>query len=182
MSWGSYKPASAVATIWSWFPLAAWEAFAAGAVHLSASPSTLIQLERHKFFRICSYEKCARNSLAICTYKSLDLNLFGINTYKKIGGWVGAPRLAPSAQPAWCPECPLWCSRARFPGCTAEQFHREGDPMPGSFNRNPVPCGSPQKVLVGEVRASELQAPPGRAMYNACGRSQVSQTFNRRRR
>ena len=42
-----------------------------------------------KPFTICSYEKCARNSLAICTYKSLDLNFFGINTYKKQGWGVG---------------------------------------------------------------------------------------------
>ena len=39
-----------------------------------------------KPFRICSCEKCARNSLAICTYKSLDLNFPGINSYKKMAG------------------------------------------------------------------------------------------------
>ena len=43
----------------------------------------------HKPFRICTYEKCARNSPAICTYKSLDLNFLGINTYKKQGVEIG---------------------------------------------------------------------------------------------
>ena len=92
MSWRSSKPVSAVPTIGGYFPLAAWEAFAAGAAHLSASPSTLIQLERHKFFRICSYEKCLRKPFAICTYESLDLKSPGINTYKKRGWGEGGRR------------------------------------------------------------------------------------------
>ena len=46
-----------------------------------------------KPFRICTCEKCARNSPGMCTYKSLDLNFFGINTYKK-QGVGGTPLLA----------------------------------------------------------------------------------------
>ena len=75
MSWRSSKPASAVPTIWGYFPLAAQEAFAAGAVHLSASPSRLIQLERHKFFRMRSYEKCARKSFRMRAYKIIGLKV-----------------------------------------------------------------------------------------------------------
>ena len=39
-----------------------------------------------KPFTICSYEKCARKSLAMCTYKLLDLKVFGISSYRKPGG------------------------------------------------------------------------------------------------
>ena len=40
-----------------------------------------------KPFRICSYEKCARNSSGICSYKTKDLNFFGISSYKKHRGY-----------------------------------------------------------------------------------------------
>ena len=86
MSWRLYKPVSAVPTIWGYFPLAAWEAFAAGAVHLSASLSRLIQLERHKFFRIYSYEKRPRKPFAICTYEVIGLEV-SWNQHLQKRGW-----------------------------------------------------------------------------------------------
>ena len=93
MSWRSSKPAGAVATIWGYFPLAAWEAFAAGAVHLSASPSRLIGLERHKFFRMRTYEKCACKSPGMCTYEIIGLKVLLNEHLQKIGGGVGAARI-----------------------------------------------------------------------------------------
>ena len=123
MSWCSSTPASALPTIWGYFPLAAWEAFAAVAVHLSAPPSRPIQLERHKFFRICSYEKRLRKPFAICTYEPLDLKSPGINTYKKIGGWRRGSR--PLHQ-LGAPNAPLRRCEALFPRCAAEQFHARG--------------------------------------------------------
>ena len=41
-----------------------------------------------KPFRICSCEKCVRNSPGMCSYKSKDLNSPGINSYRKsrVGG------------------------------------------------------------------------------------------------
>ena len=115
MSWRSSKPASAVPTIWGCFPLAAWEAFAAGAVHLSASLSRLIKLERHKFFTICTCEKRLRKPFAICTYEIIGLKV-SWNEHLQKRGWGegGSARLVPGAPPAWCPECPLLRRRALY--------------------------------------------------------------------
>ena len=57
----------------------------------------LLHGRSRKPFRICSCEKCARNSSAFCTYKSLDLKSPGINTYKnRGGGGLGACPSKPS--------------------------------------------------------------------------------------
>ena len=65
-----------------------------------------------KPFRICSYEKCARNSPGICSYKSKDLNSPGICSYKKHRGVPPSCFLASVAfshsqrRGAPCPEYP----------------------------------------------------------------------------
>ena len=101
MPWRSSKPASAVATIWGYFPLAAWEAFAAGAVHLSASPSRLNKLERHKFFRMCTYEKCACKSPGMRTYEIIGLKV-SWNEYLQKNPGGPPPSLPPcSRSPGW---------------------------------------------------------------------------------
>ena len=43
-----------------------------------------------KRFRICSCEKCVRNSPGICSCKTKDLNFPGISSYRK-AGWGGLP-------------------------------------------------------------------------------------------
>ncbi len=73
----------------------------------------LIELERRKFFRMHTYEKCACKSFGMHCYKIIGLKV-PWNEYlqKEAGG--GAARLAPGAQPACCPDCPLPRRRALY--------------------------------------------------------------------